>query len=160
MHNKRRQSATSPKLSKADQDREITRKSFVWTRRGVILTAVAIIVSIVGVTVAIIAIPGSSPTDTVSQQPNGIAVTIVPQDRVGGAPILPVPVVTDAPVAYLSGGVQLQISCLQEVDSKYLLAQISSGPYQNEWIDALDILTPKGQDVQELSKPLPKCNAK
>ena len=132
----------------------------MWTRRGAILTAVGVVVAVVGVVVAILAIPGTSGQDTVSQQPKGIAVNTVPLDPIGGARIFPVPVVTDTPVAYLSGGVQLQIDCLQEVDGKYLLAQISSGQYRNEWIDALDIQTPEGQDVQKLSPPLPECNAK
>jgi hypothetical protein len=150
----------APKTSKADQDREITRKSFVWTRRGVIVTAVGVVVAVIGVVVAIVAMRGTSDQETVSQQPKGVAVNTVPLDPIGGARIYPVPVVTDTPVAYLSEGVQLRIDCLQEVDRKYLLAQISSGPYRNEWIDALDIQTPEGQDVQRLSHPLPVCNAK
>jgi hypothetical protein len=158
MSRQKRQSRAAPKTSKADKDRELARKSFAWTKRGTILTGIGIVVS-AGVAVAIAAFQSTSDQGTASQQPKGIEVTTVPIDRIGGAPILPVPVVTVAPIAYLSAGVQLHIDCLQEVQGKYLLAQISSGQYQNEWIDVFDIETPDGQEVQKLSQPPPECNA-
>jgi hypothetical protein len=94
-----------------------------------------------------------------SQQPPGVAVTTVPIDSYGGAPILPVAAVHVTPSAYLAIGVRLYVDCLQLLGGKYLLAQISYGQYENEWIDAFDIKTPENRDVRHLKPPLPECNA-
>jgi hypothetical protein len=151
-----RRTRPTPKTSKADQDREDTRKSFVWTRRAALWTGAAVVVAVVGIVVPILTTSDQNPA---SPQPKGIEVITVPLDRIGGAPILPVPVATTIPVAYLPAGWQLYIDCLQEVGGKYLLAQISSGQYQDEWIDLLDIETPEGQEIQKLKQPPPACSA-
>ncbi len=130
-----RRSRATPKTSKADQDREVAQKSLVWTRRAALWTGAAIVVAVVGIVVPILT---TSDQNTPSPQPKGMEVITVPLDRIGGAPILPVPVATTVPVAYLPAGWQLYINCLQEVGGKYLLAQISSGQYQDEWIDVFD----------------------
>jgi hypothetical protein len=146
-------SKTATRTSKADQDREVARNSLTWTKRGAILGAAAIIVAILIAVVSWII----SHQDTVNQQPPGIAVTTVPHDRANGAPILPVPVVTVRPNAYLPAGVQLNIACLQQVGAHHLLAQISYGQYKDEWIDAFDIKTPENQDVWKVKPPLLLC---
>jgi hypothetical protein len=151
-----RRSRATPRISKADQDREVARKSFVWTRRGALWTGAAIVVAVAGIIVSSLT---TSDQNTASQQPKGMEVVTVPLDRIGGAPILPVPVATTDPVGYLRAGVQLFIDCLQEVGGKFLLAQISSGQYQDEWIDVLDIKTPEGQEIQDLKQPPPECGA-
>jgi hypothetical protein len=153
---KKQQPSAAPKASKASHDRELAQRSFVWTRRSAIWTGAGIVVAVAGVVVPILT---TSDRNTASQQPKGIAVTTVPLDRIGGAPILPVPVATTDPIAYLAAGVQLYIDCLRKVGGKYLLAQISSGQYRDEWIDVFDIKTPEGQEVQKLSQPPPECNA-
>jgi hypothetical protein len=151
-----RRSRSTPKTSKADQDREVARKSFVWTRRAALWTGAGIVIAVVGIVVPILT---TSDQNTANTQPKGMEVITVPLDRIGGAPILPVPIVTTAPVAYLPAGWQLYIDCLQKVEGKYLLAQISSGQYQDEWIDIFDIKTPEGQEIQKLKQPPPECSA-
>ena len=151
-----RQSRATPKTSKADQDREVARKSLMWTRRAALWTGVAVVVAVIGIVVPILIMNAQN---TTSLQPKGMEVITVPLDSIDGAPILPVPVVTIAPVAHLPAGWQLYINCLEEVEGKYLLAQISSGQYRDEWIDVFDIKTPEGQEIQKLKQPPPECSA-
>jgi hypothetical protein len=144
-----------PRATKADQDREVARRTLTWTRRGAILTELAIAVT---VAIAVATILVTSHPGTASQQSPGVAVNTVPIDQLGGAPILPVAAATARPSAYLSAGVQLYINCLQPVGGKYLLARISSGQYENEWIDAFNIKTPENHDVRYLKPTLPECS--
>lgn len=146
---------TVPRTAKADEDREVARRSLVWTRRNAILAGLGILVAIA---IAVGSILITSPQGPASQPPPGVAVNTVPIDTVGGAPILPVAAATVTPSAYLAAGAQLYIDCLQPVSGKYLLARISYGQYKNEWIDIFDIKTPENQDVRYLKPPLPECS--
>jgi hypothetical protein len=155
---RQQQPKAAPRTAKADEDRKIARRSLAWTRRNAILAGLGIIVAIAIAVVSILATNRQGPASPASQQPPGVAVNTVPIDPVGGAPILPVAAATVTPSAYLGAGVQLYIDCLQPVGGKYLLARISYGQYENEWIDIFDIRTPENQDVQHLKPPLPECN--
>lgn len=134
-----------------EQDRALAERSLRWTRLGTIFAALAIVVAIVIGAITIT----SSGSATQQSDPVGVAVNTVPHERIGGAPVYPVP--GGEPSDYLSAGVPLYIDCLQPVKPDHLLARISYGPYKNHWIDVFDIKTPDGTDVRYLGRPLPLC---
>jgi hypothetical protein len=148
-----REAKTAPRESKAQQDRRIALGQFVWTRRSAVLTAVGIVVAIAAIVVSIILTQQGSTSH--SAGPSGVAVNVVPQDRIGGAAIFPVP--GGQPSDYLGPGWSLYVDCLQQVRPHYMFARISDGPYKNHWIDVFDIKRPRGEDVRFLKPPLPQC---
>jgi hypothetical protein len=110
------------KATPREQDRALAERALTWTRLGATFAALAIVVAIIIGTVTI-----TSSSSTIQQSgPVGVAVNTVPHERIGGAPIYPVP--GGEPSDYLSTGVSLYVDCLQPIKPDHLLALISYGP--------------------------------